>query len=160
MNTFGNYLRTIVRQGRDEARGDGSAVIEAQHLLLAIAAGPDAAPRQVMAAAGLDYRAVREALDREFRHSLNAAGVSAAGLDLPQPSSRPERPTQLGASAKLAIQRGLTSRRNRKDLQPAHLLLGILQAEAGTVPRALALTGIDRLGLAERARQALTGTDL
>jgi hypothetical protein len=33
-----------------------------------------------------------------------------------------------------------------------------LQAEAGTVPRALALAGIDRVGLAEHARQALAGT--
>jgi hypothetical protein len=51
----------------------------------------------------------------------------------------------------------LTSGGRKKDLQPAHLLLGILQAEAGTVPRALALAGVDRAGLAERARQALGG---
>jgi ATP-dependent Clp protease ATP-binding subunit ClpA len=74
MTTFGKYMHMIVEQGREEARRDGSAAVEAQHLLLAVATGPDAATRQVMASAGLDYRAVREALDREFEHSLNAAG--------------------------------------------------------------------------------------
>jgi D-alanyl-D-alanine carboxypeptidase len=39
-----------------------------------------------------------------------------------------------------------------------NLLIGILEAEVGTVPRALALAGIDRADLAERARQALAGT--
>jgi len=35
------------------------------------------------------------------------------------------------------------------------VLLGILRADVGTVPRALALAGIDRAGLAERTRRAL-----
>jgi D-alanyl-D-alanine carboxypeptidase len=37
-----------------------------------------------------------------------------------------------------------------------HLLLGILRAEIGTVPRALALAGIDRAHLVLRVEQALT----
>jgi hypothetical protein len=48
------------------------------------------------------------------------------------------------------------TRRCKKDLQSAHLLLGILEAGAGTVPRALALAGIDQADLAARVRQALT----
>jgi ATP-dependent Clp protease ATP-binding subunit ClpA len=70
MTTFGKYIE----QAREEARDDGSAAVEAQHLLLAIAAGPDAATRQILAAGGLDHRALRDALDREFEHSLAAAG--------------------------------------------------------------------------------------
>jgi ATP-dependent Clp protease ATP-binding subunit ClpA len=157
MTTFGKYMHTIIEQGRDEARRDGSAAVEAQHLLLAIAAGPDAVPRQILAAAGLDYRAVREALDREFERSLNAAGVSAAAFDLPLPSGAPVRLAHLGASARLALERGFSSGGRKKDLQPSHLLLGILRAEVGTVPRALALAAVDRAVLAERARQALAG---
>lgn len=151
MTAFGKYIE----QAREEARDDRSAAVEAQHLLLAIAAGPDAATRQILAAVGLDHRALRDALDREFEHSLAVAGVSAAAFDLPQPSKSPARPARLGASARLAIERGFTSAARKKDLQPAHLLIGILEAETGTVPRTLALTGIDRAGLAERARQAL-----
>lgn len=160
MTSFGTYIRTILDLGREEARQDGSASVEAQHLLLAMAAGPDAAPRRVLAAAGLDHQAIREALDREFEHSLAVAGVQAATFDLPQASRAPSRREDLGASARLAIERGFSAGAgqkgaSRKDLRPAHLLLGILRAEAGTVPRALTLAGIDRAGLAERARQSL-----
>jgi D-alanyl-D-alanine carboxypeptidase len=154
MTTFGKYIE----QAREEARDDGSAAVEAQHLLLAIAAGPDVGTRQILAEAGVSHRTLRVALDREFEHSLAAAGISAAAFDLPQPSNTPARPARLGASARLAIERGFASAARKKDLQPAHLLIGILQAEAGTVPRALALAGIDRVGLAEHARQALAGT--
>jgi len=43
----------------------------------------------------------------------------------------------------------------KKDLRPAHVLLGILLAQAGTVPRALALAGIDQEDLTARVRQSL-----
>ena len=56
------------------------------------------------------------------------------------------------------LERGSASGPRTRDQWPAHLLLGILRAEVGTVPRALALAGIDRAGLAERVRQALAGT--
>jgi ATP-dependent Clp protease ATP-binding subunit ClpA len=157
MATFGNYMQKIINHGRGEAQKDGSAAVEAQHLLLAIAIEQEATTHQVLTSAGLDHRAIRDALDREFEHSLSTVGVSAAAFDLPMPSSAPERPQQLGASARLAIERGFTSAGRKKDLQPVNLLVGILQAEVGTVPRALALAGIDRAGLAERARRALAG---
>jgi len=149
MTTFGKYLHAVLEQGREEARQDGSAAVEAEHLLLGVAAGPRAVPREVLAEAGLDHRVIRE-----FEHSLNAAGASAAAFDLPRPSANPDRPRRLAASARLAIERGATSA-PKKDLQPAHVLLGILRADVGTVPRALALAGIDRAGLAERTRRAL-----
>jgi ATP-dependent Clp protease ATP-binding subunit ClpA len=153
MTMFGGYIHAIMDRGRDEARDDGSAAVEAQHLLLAIAAGPDAASRQALAAAGLDHEAIRAALDREFEHSLAAVGVSADAFDLPRPSPGPGRPSRLGASARLAVERGFSGV-GKKNLRPPHLLLGILLAEAGTVARALDLVGVDRAGLAERVRQA------
>jgi ATP-dependent Clp protease ATP-binding subunit ClpA len=153
MTTFSRYLRGILDRAGREARADRSTAIEAQHVLLAIAARPETPPGQVLASAGLDHRAVREALDREFEHSLNAAGVSRAGVELPPPSDDPGRVTQLGASVRLAMERGVAG--VPRDPQPAHLLLGILQAQVGTVPRALALAGVDRAGLAVRVRQTL-----
>jgi hypothetical protein len=69
---------------------------------------------------------------------------------------RSRRTTRIGASAKLALERGVAVAARKKDLQSAHLLLGILEAGAGTVPRALALAGIDQADLAARVRQALT----
>ena len=55
---------------------------------------------------------------------------------------------------RLALERGVTG--VRKDPRPEHLLLGILQAQVGTVPRVLALAGIDRAVLMERVRHTLT----
>jgi ATP-dependent Clp protease ATP-binding subunit ClpA len=155
VTSFGTYVHTIIEQGGHEARKDGSGTIEAHHLLLAVAAQEGTTAHQVLAAVGLDQRAIRAALEREFDHSLRVVGVSRAAFDLPEPS-RGGGSTRIGASARLALERGVAAATRRKDLQSAHLLLGILEAQAGTVPRALALAGIDRAGLAARARQALT----
>jgi ATP-dependent Clp protease ATP-binding subunit ClpA len=155
MTAFDNYVHTIVEQAGHEAHKDGSATIEAQHLLLAIAAERETTTRQVLTSVGLDHRAIRDALDRELEHSLSAAGVSRAAFDLPRPSNAPQR-SRLGASAKLVFERGFASVARKRDLQPAHLLLGILRAQVGTVPRALALAGIDQAGLRARVLQTLT----
>jgi ATP-dependent Clp protease ATP-binding subunit ClpA len=159
MTTFGSYVSAIMRRGRDEARKDGSAVVEAQHLLLAMAAGPDAAPRRVLADAGLEYMAIRRALDREFERSLGVAGVSPAAFDLAEPSAAAESPGHLGASARLAVERTFAQAARQKDLQPVHLLIGILAARMGTVPRALALAGIDQASLAQEAQRVLADPD-
>ena len=43
-------------------------------------------------------------------------------------------------------------------VEAEHLLLGVLAAQAGTVPRALALAGVDQADLAAQTRQALERT--
>ena len=181
MAAIDRYINTITERARSEAHEDGSAAVEAHHLLLAIAAdgagdpaedlagaaacvghpAEDLAgaagvgdPAEILAGAGLDRQAVREALDREFEHSLSAAGVSLAAFGLPRPRATGKPPTQLAASAKLALERGFASAGRKKDLRPAHLPLGILRAEVGTVPRALALAGVDRAELVARLLRA------
>lgn len=158
MTAFDTYLHTILEQARREAHKDGSATTEAQHLLLAIAAEQEPTTQQVLTSVGLNYQAIRQALDREFEDSLRAAGVSLAAFDLPRPSHAPEHPKP-GASAKLALERGVAPVARKKNLRPAHLLLGILQAQVGTVPRALALAGIDQANLRARVLQALTNEE-
>jgi ATP-dependent Clp protease ATP-binding subunit ClpA len=155
MTAFDTYLEAVLVRAEQEARDDGSATIEAQHLLLAIAGEREAGSHEVLASVGVDYRAIRDALDREFEHSLSAVGVSRAGFALPRPTGGSAQP-KMGASAKLALERGLASADRRNDLQPTHLLLGVLLAEVGTVPRALALAGIDRGDLTARVLRALT----
>jgi ATP-dependent Clp protease ATP-binding subunit ClpA len=159
VTTFGTYVHTIIEQAGHHASKDGSATIEAQHLLLAIAAQQGTTAHQVLTSVGLDQHAIRQALDREFQHSLRAAGVSLAAFDLPRPSSDPERSARVGASAKLALERGVAAAARKKDLQPAHLLLGILEARVGTVPHALALADVDQADLTARVRQALTNKE-
>jgi ATP-dependent Clp protease ATP-binding subunit ClpA len=156
VSVIDHYINAIIEQGAAEAREDGSAATEAHHLLLAIAAGEGTAAHRVLTAAGLGRQAIRDALDREFEHSLSAVGVTLASFDLPKHSPAPE-PPKLGASARLAIERGFAAATGKKDLRPAHLLLGVLDTEIGTLPRALALAGLDRVDLMARAREALAG---
>ncbi len=42
-----------------------------------------------------------------------------------------------------------------RQIRPAHLLLGILGAQLGTVPRALQLAGVDQAELTNLTEQAL-----
>lgn len=178
MTGFRTQLRNILDRAGREATLDGSSTVEAQHVLLAIAADPATTAGRVLTSVGLDHRAIRDALDREHEHSLGAAGVSLSGFDLPprsedargekargedargkkargedSPGGDPRCATRLGASVRIALERGLAG--VRRNPQPAHLLLGILQAQVGTVPRTLALTGIDQTELTVRLRQAL-----
>ena len=155
MSPFDVYLDAALSRAGQEARADGSPTIEAAHLLLAVADEPDPAAQGVLEPAELDHAAVRAALDREFEHSLSAVGVSRAAHTLPRPSGLAAHPG-IGTSAKLALERGFAAVPRKKDLRPAHLLLGLLLAEVGTVPRALALAGVDRVALLAAVRRALT----
>jgi D-alanyl-D-alanine carboxypeptidase len=81
-------------------------------------------------------------------------GVTVAASDLPRPSNSLKDPKP-GTSARLAMERGFSSVAHKKDLRPAHLLLGILRASTGTVPRALAIAGIDQADLEAQVVEAL-----
>jgi len=154
MSPFEEYLHAVIERARLEAHEDGSPAAEAHHLLLAVAAEPDPAVRPVLDAAGLDRKAVHAALRREYEHSLSVVGVDLASFDLAPPVRTPLRSIRIGATAKQVLQRGFTTSR-KKDLRPGHILLGILQIEAGTVPRALALAGVDRSALAGEMSRTL-----
>ncbi|GAB7028730.1 Clp protease N-terminal domain-containing protein [Streptomyces sp. NPDC021749] len=80
MSAFDKYLHAVIVRAMDEAQDDGSATIDAHHLLLSLAADQGSTAQQVLASVGLDRAAVREALDREFAHSLSMVGVSAAAF--------------------------------------------------------------------------------
>src|SRR5262249_38310435 len=151
---FTSYLPRIIDRGSREAQQDGSSTVEAHHLLLAIAADPEPTTHAVLADAGLDYPGLRDALHREYEASLGAAGVSVAAFDLPNPPAK-KRPKP-GNSMKLALVRGLGTVARKRDLRPAHILLGILRAPVGTVPRALALAGVDQGELARRVQRSLS----
>ncbi|WP_405142142.1 hypothetical protein OG589_33400 [Sphaerisporangium sp. NBC_01403] len=159
MSTFDAYLHTILTEGGVEAQRHGSATVEAQHLLLAVAAQEGTAPQRVLASVGLDHQATRAALDREFDHSLATVGVSRASFGLSRPSATLKRRPTMGATGKLALERGFAAVSRKKDLRPAHVLLGILRGEVGTVARALALAGVDRSDLLTRVHNTITNDD-
>ena len=150
--------RAIVRQAEQEAAEAGSPLIGAEHMLLAMAGEHGIEAQDVLASAGLDRDAIRAALDREFRQSLAAAGVTLPG-GLPAAGRDPNRRARMAASGKLVLERALKAAAGRGQIQPGHLLLGVLAAEVGTVPRALALAGVDQGDLVTRTRQALERSD-
>lgn len=144
----------VLQRAREEAKAAGSPSVEAEHALLAIAAHKGTEAQRILAGAGLDHTTILEALHREFEESLASAGVSLSDFGLPAPRRREGIP-RWGASFKLAVhraQKGSSAGR----LDSTRLLLGILRAQVGTVPRALRLADVDRDGLAARAEQVLT----
>ncbi|GAB2536720.1 Clp protease N-terminal domain-containing protein [Nocardia heshunensis] len=151
---FDIYFRGVYERAVHEAREDGSATVEAQHLLLGIAAQHGTEPQRMLAAAGLDHDTLHAALDREFEASLAVAGVTLRVADLPRPTPSGRTPT-MGATGKLALER-MTTTSSKNELRPAHLLLAVLRAEVGTVPRALTVAGIDRATLLADVRASIT----
>jgi ATP-dependent Clp protease ATP-binding subunit ClpA len=145
----------ILQRSREEAQAAGSRSVEAEHVLLAIAAHRGTVAQRLLAEAGLDHAAILTALAREFEESLAGVGVSLSDFDLPPAPRRPVATPRWGTSFKLAVHRtrkggGGTGGR----LDATQLLLGILRAHVGTVPRTLALAGVDRAALAARAEEA------
>ncbi|GAA3779837.1 hypothetical protein GCM10022225_80100 [Plantactinospora mayteni] len=155
MPGFDRYLKDVLDRAGQEARLDGSTTVEAHHLLLAIAADPASSAGGALASAGLGRAAIREALDREYAHSLSMVGVSASAFDAAAATPDPDRRPHPGASVRLTLERALQATAGTQP-QPLHLLVAILQADVGTVPRALALAGVDRTDLVARI-QTMTG---
>jgi D-alanyl-D-alanine carboxypeptidase len=145
----------VLRRAREEARAAGSASVEAEHVLLAIAAHKGTEAKRILATAGLDHAAILEALDREFEESLAGAGVSLSAFGLPPVARRREEVPRWGTSFKLAVRRAPRSGPGER-LDATRLLLGILRAQVGIVPRALSLAGVDRARLVARTEQVLT----
>jgi D-alanyl-D-alanine carboxypeptidase len=150
-------LHEIVALARTEARTLGSARIEAEHLLLALALRPQLPAGRLLNAAELGPEAIREALDLEFAHSLGTVGISLHGFSLPDTRLSFLGGLPFAQSARLALQRAIKARTGRRTrgLDSLHLLIGILSAEGGTLARALALIRVDRGTLMAEARQGL-----
>ena len=148
--------RSIVKNAEAEARSHRSSLVEAEHLLLALSRQAETDAAGVLAAVGLFHSAIETALSREFESSLATAGVSASLSSLRQSSPDPSRRLRLGASFKAAMVRAVRAAEDARQIRPAHLLLGVVEAQAGTVPRALHLAGVDQTELIDLTRRALT----
>ena len=153
---FTRQARAVVIEAEAQARALGDATIEAEHLVLAMTReDPPTAARSALGDVGLDHDALEEALVAERDRSLAAVGISAGDFDVygSSPAGRP----RMAASAKAALERALRISLVRADrrIGAGHILLGVLQAEAGTVPRALAQAGVERDDLRSRVEAAL-----
>jgi ATP-dependent Clp protease ATP-binding subunit ClpA len=153
---FTREAKDAVKRSQDEAARLRSPTIESEHLLLALAAPASGPAAAVLVDAGLDRERLLAAFEAELEGSLAAIGVPAAELLEQAPPSGWGSP-RWGASAKLALERSLRAAEARHDrrILPAHLLLGVLRAELGTLPRALRRAGVEPAELAARMGDAL-----
>jgi ATP-dependent Clp protease ATP-binding subunit ClpA len=146
----------VAGQFEVEAKRDGAEFIEAEHMLLALAADRDGDAAKVLKDSGLDHGRLVSALQEEHRRTLAFAGMHAPSNELVK-STALESSLTFGTSAKTAFRRALMAshgdHRRRSRLRGTDLLVGILQAELGTVPRALAIAGVDRAALLSRTRR-------
>jgi ATP-dependent Clp protease ATP-binding subunit ClpA len=152
---FDRDSRRIVQEAREVARELAAPMLEAEHLLLAAARVPRTAAHDALAAAGLGYDDLVAGLDAEVEASLAAVGVTLSSFSLPP--ARPAASTpRWGSSARLALSRAhrIASGRRDRRVDARHLLLGLLRAPAGRVPRALRLAGVDPVELAGRVEAA------
>jgi ATP-dependent Clp protease ATP-binding subunit ClpA len=140
---FARNARHIPVEANSLAAGLGSPSVEAEHLLISLAATPDPAGA-ALREAGLTPEELRDALKRDFERVLGRVGIDAGGFDFAA-NCRRTKP-RWGTSAKQGIERAVieAKRRGDKHIDCEHLLLGLLRAEHGTVPRLLAAEGIDR----------------
>ncbi|GAB3032254.1 hypothetical protein GCM10027052_06400 [Parafrigoribacterium mesophilum] len=137
---------------RQEARKRGSKTVEAEHLLLALASRTTTECGRLLIEEGLDRERLDALLQQERREALAYAGVELRER-MPAAGTEGAAPLGLGTSANEAIRRGAAIGHAEHHVRVGtDLLLGILGAELGTVPRALALAGIDPSALARRVR--------
>jgi len=156
---FTKEARAVVHRAEDEARALGSPTIEAEHMLLALAdARIGGAAAALLREQGLDPEGLHAALAHETELSLAAAGVAIGDFELPARAPAARRRPRFAASSRRALERSVraASALGDKRLTARHVLVGILRADVGTVPRALAGAQVDRVALMTRAEQ-LTG---
>ncbi len=154
-NAFPQQMRALVLQAIEEASLQGAGSVEAEHILLALSASPKSLAAQALTAEGLDHAAILEALRQERARSLAIAGIGSIDPSLLDATPRHSRPTW-GASIRevMTRMRRPAARNHHRRVDEIELLLAILRAELGTVPRALAMAGVDRLALIDRLQQS------
>jgi len=156
LERFVKEARWVAAEAQDEARAHGSPTIEAEHVLLALSRGHGGVAGPVLAEAGLDHAALEEALEADFERSLSVVGVAAGSLNAGAPAPFSGRP-RWGTSAKSSLERALVVAQARGDrrIGDGHVLLAVLGAREGTVPRALREAGIEPADLAARTQAAM-----
>jgi len=142
---FTGNVRGVALAAIVEAQRHGLSIVEAEHIMLALAGDRHSAVGRFLEEHGLDHAAWMNALRVERERSLQAVGVTPRDAkDLA--ATRIQRP-RWGASARSAFERAQkisTRHRGHHRMNGFDLLYGILGLELGTVPRALAFAGIDR----------------
>lgn len=151
---FAGETREAVRRAAEIAEVERAAVVQAEHLLIALVDPVQDPVGQSLVDAGITGERIRSARDREFRSALAAVGVDTDRA-IPPPSSRLARgrTTRFAPSAKLALERTLAIARKEgaRRISNRHLLAAIVSADAGRTPQLFVELGITVEEVLERA---------
>ena len=151
---FARETRETVRRAVEVAEGEDAAVVEAEHLLIALVDPPRDPVGRALAQAGFTADSIRSARDAEFRSALAAVGVHTT-RPMPPASARLRRgrSTRFAPSAKLVLERTVkhaTDSRTRR-ITNRDLLRAVVSAEVGRIPQLLAELGTTPTDLLQRA---------
>ncbi|MFT4081377.1 MAG: Clp protease N-terminal domain-containing protein [Nocardioides sp.] len=137
--------RWVVRRGQDHARATSATTIESEHLLVALSEREGTRAQRVLVDAGLTAERLRGLIDQERDRSLRSAGIEPS----PIPVSPSASSLALATSAKNVLRRAVvrSTRGKTKGIDATRLLRAVLDQEAGTVPRLLALAEVDQSAL-------------
>ncbi|MGH3823542.1 MAG: Clp protease N-terminal domain-containing protein [Pseudonocardiaceae bacterium] len=147
---FFREMQALLKQAEVEARLAGSRMVEAEHLLTAMAAVPFGPASRALGRLGLSRDRIAGAIERERCGALALAGVQTAGM----PAMRPftgGRSLRWNQSARLAADR---SCHEAPDDPRLRMLLGIVHAEAGVMPRLLTELDVSREDIEQAVRTA------
>jgi ATP-dependent Clp protease ATP-binding subunit ClpC len=122
---FSEEARAVVVRSQEEARALGAKSVEAEHLLLAVAAAGEDPAARALAQAGAGYDALRAAVQRSSGPAARDAAKSKSHLPFAPASKK-----ALELSLREALRLGDSKIASR------HVLLGLLR---GSDPRLLAL---------------------
>lgn len=108
---FGMYVHTIMERGTDEAQRSGSATIEAEHLLLAIAAEQESATRELLDSVGSTIlnrsrpfsTASRRAHRTAFTCSRSEIGRTPSPATSTRATAGPSKPGNSVASTEMSM---------------------------------------------------------
>jgi ATP-dependent Clp protease ATP-binding subunit ClpA len=141
---FLRNARAVATQAQDEAQRVGASVVGSEHLLLALAASPESPAGRALATLDIDEAAVRRAIDVEFRSALERVGITLSAVGISSAPVPSEKRPRWGAPAKRALEQALKEAKSRKErhIGSEHILLALLRARAGAVPRLLDTLGV------------------
>src|SRR2546427_7731962 len=102
---------SVGRQFAVEAKREGAEFIEAEHMLLALAANAGRDAAKLLDEFGLDHQRLAAALHEEQRQTLAFVGMTATNTNLEEPTEL-DLPPSMGTSAKMAFRRALIGSRH------------------------------------------------
>jgi ATP-dependent Clp protease ATP-binding subunit ClpA len=136
---FTREARAAVVRAGEAARRTGAEQVEPEHLLLALAGGDGAdAAARALAEAGIDGRAIEEAIEQDLVAALGVVGVPAAVVEATPVHPRADMPG-FGPAAKDALEHALREavRLGDRRIRSGHVLLGVLRQPPPSVRRVL-----------------------